>query len=124
MKVTLGKINASVDALRKVSDMELPIRIAYRIGKALSKISEEQLEFDKHRQKLFEKYGEKVKDDEGNETDRIQVPRENMEKFIGELEELLGEQVDIDAEPIMLDDLEDIRLTPLEMSALSYLFQE
>jgi len=77
-------------------------------------------EFNETRMALIKKYGEKdengelITDDKGN----CKIITENVEKFSAELNELVAAEIEINANKIKMDDLENVDFTPSEMVAL------
>jgi len=69
---------------------------------------------------LIKKYGEKdeagelVTDDSGN----CKIPNESLAMFSSELNELIDTEIEINANKIAIDSLDDKEFTPAEMSQL------
>ena len=119
MKVTIGTFRLAQEALSKLLTTELPVKVAFRLGR-LFKIAQENLkEVEDQRVKLVTKYG--TKDEESGE---LQVTEEKLEEFQNDFISLLEEKVEVDYEPVGLDDLGDIKLTPVEISALEPFLKE
>ncbi len=59
MKLSNEKLVNSIGVLSKLTNMELPIKLSYAISKNITKIDRELVVYNKERQKLIEKYGEK-----------------------------------------------------------------
>ena len=119
MKIAIGKFRVAQDALSKLLTAELPVKIAFRLSR-LYKVAQENLTaVEEQRVKLVSKYGKKVGDSED-----MEVLPENLEKFQEELLSLLEEEIEVDYEPVGLDDLGDIKLTAVEMAALEPFLKE
>lgn len=115
MKFTLAEIKTMRPSLLKLIKLELPAKISYRLGKFLSSYSKEYVRAEDERVKLVKKYAEGEPDDEGDQ----KVKDENRKQFRKEFKELLQEETELDIkEPIKLSELGDIRLSPLDFSAL------
>lgn len=121
MKITIEQLHSIQVSLGKLLDQDLPIRMAYRMGKLAKTVREELNEFEEARVKLVEKIGEKVEED-GKE--KISVPKDKMEVFSQELKSLLDEEVDVDFEPIKISDVEDIKLSAIDMANLDKFLTE
>mgnify|MGYP001143139418 FL=1 len=63
MKLSNENLVNSIGVLSKLTQMELPIKLSYALSKNITKIDRELTVYNKERQKLIEKYGEK--DEEG-----------------------------------------------------------
>lgn len=120
MKLTLKELLQSVESLGKLLNKELTVITAYRLGKLSKALQSELDQFNLTRNNLIKKYG-KEKDGQ------YQIDPDDksaMEKFNKEIEELLTVEISIDVyEPIFIDDLGDIRLSPIDMSNLSIFFK-
>jgi hypothetical protein len=114
MKISLGKLKNSEEALTALSNCPLPIVLSYKISKALKVIASELTLLEESRKSLVQKYGVV----EGND---VIVSKENIDAFMKELNPLLMEEVDIPIEPIPIGSLPDnLSLTPIQISQLSY----
>lgn len=113
MKVTLANIKnmeASLDSLLK---KELNIRVAYRLSKLAKQIYNELVIFEDNRIKLIKKYGSFNKESQVFEIDPKN--QKNIDAFTSEFNQLISEEVDINFQPISLEDLEDIKLSAIDM---------
>jgi uncharacterized lipoprotein YehR (DUF1307 family) len=110
-------------SLPKLAEKELSIRVAYRLSKLLKECAEEMETLEKLRVKLVEKYAKKSEDNE-EPNKEIKVADENIEKFQIEFASLLNEEVDIDFEPISMQDLGDIQMTTNDLLNLSKIIKE
>lgn len=120
MKLTLKELLQNVESLGKLLNKELPVKTAYRLGR-LSKVLQSELEqFNLTRNNLIKKYG-KEKDGQ------YQIDPDDkvvMEKFNEEIEQLLEIEINIDAyDPISVDELGEIKLSPIDMGNLSIFFK-
>jgi len=113
MKITLAEIKSLEASLAKIFDKEVNIKVAYRLGSLLKKISEEMVLLEENRVKLVKKYGEA-----DAETQQLSVPQEKAQDFYTEFNELLQVEVDIDFEPIPLQAFGDISLSAADVMRL------
>ena len=65
MKVKLGQIFAANPILGKLVEQQLPIRVAYRLTRLITRLNEEYDALDSQRIKLLEEYGTPVDGVEG-----------------------------------------------------------
>jgi DNA-binding MltR family transcriptional regulator len=112
MKITLAEIKSLETSLSKIFDKDINIKLAYRLGILLKKISEEMQSLEKNRVKLVTKYG--VKNGEG----QVSVPDEKTPDFYKEFNELMQISIDIDFEPIPLSAFGDISLSAADVMRL------
>jgi hypothetical protein len=119
--IKLGSINDIVYSMKELVEKDLQIKVAYKLSKLLKILDNENQTFEEQRVKLFQKYGEK--DEDGNlktyEGDKINIAKDNLKLFNTEFKELCNIEINIDFEPIKLDDLGDIKLKTLTLYGLS-----
>jgi len=121
MKVKLGQIVNSTEAMNKIATQPMKAAISFSVAKNLKAISEELAIFEQSRGDLIRKYGKK--DDEGNVS--IEPNAKGMEGFQKELGELLNLEVDLNGfKKIKLSNLSKCELTPQEMASLEFAIQE
>ena len=120
IKVTITDILNGTEILQKLSNTGLKAKLAWQVSRLLKAVDKEVQEFNETRMALIKKYGEKdengelITDDKGN----CKIITENVEKFSAELNELVAAEIEINANKIKMDDLENIDFTPSEMVAL------
>lgn len=126
MKVTLKDIVESQEVMRTLSNKPLRGRVAFKVARLLKKLEAELTTFNDTRVKLIESYAKK--DEEGNyvtnDKNEHQFDQDNANKFIEEINKLLLEELDVDANPILVDEIEDLDFTPAEMAALEPFMDE
>ena len=126
MKVTLKDIVESQEVMRTLSNKPLRGRVAFKVARLLKKLEAELTTFNDTRVKLIESYAKK--DEEGNyvtnDRNEYQFDQDNANKFVEEINKLLSEELDIDATPILVDEIEDLDFTPAEMAALEPFMDE
>jgi len=132
MKFRLNEVFAITRSLPKLTDKELPIKISYRLLKFLKSCSEEMETLEKSRVKLIKKYAEKSVEDEkddgkkknSSEQRDIKVADENKDKFQEEFSILLNEEVEIDFEPICIEDFGEITFATNDLISLQKIIKE
>ncbi len=124
MKLSNEKLVNSIGVLSKLTQMELPIKLSYALSKNITKIDRELTVYNKERQKLIEKYGEK--DEEGKlktkEDGTINIL--DIDSFNKELKEILEIETEVDIHVIDLEKVNaDINITPGELIIVDYMFK-
>lgn len=118
LKVKLLDVQKARDSLKKIFETSLPIKTSFVLGRVVKEVDKVYEEIEQCRVKLVEKYGE---ESEG----KIAVKQENIGSFQKEFLELLTEQdVELNIEPMKLDLIEDVKLTPAEATFLTVFFEE
>lgn len=118
MKFKVLQIFSAKDALIKLSQESLPIKASFRIAKFIDAIKPTLTVVDKQRNDLILKYGQEIEDENGQKIFSIR-DEESIQKFSEEFNEVLEEEVEIsDFKPVTLNDIENVKMTPLEVSVL------
>ena len=120
IKVTIGNIVNSVEVLQKLGKKDFKAKLAWSIARLLKEAEKEVQGFNEARLKLINKYGIKdendqlVTDDNGN----CKIIQENIPDFNKELNDLVDTEVEINANKINMNLLEDVDFTPSDMATL------
>jgi len=101
-------------------------KLAWSVTRLLKAADKEMQEFNETRMNLIKKYGEKdengelITDDNGN----CKIMEENSAQFSNELSDLIGTEIEINANALSLDALEDKEFTPADMAVLEPFIEE
>ena len=126
IKIKLGDLINSTEVLQKLSQTEMKAKLAWSVTRLLKAADKEMQEFNETRMNLIKKYGEKdengelVTDDKGN----CKIPEANLTQFSSELNELIGEEIEVNANALSLEALEDKEFTPADMAVLEPFIEE
>lgn len=107
-------------ALQKLADAQLKAKLAWQVSRILKAADVEMQSFNETRMKLINKYGEKdesgelITDDQGN----CKIIPDKLIEFTNEMNDLISNEVEINANKINMDDLGDINFTPGEITML------
>ena len=119
MKFTLAEIKLMSSSLSKLVHLDLPIRISYRLSKLLNFFDKEIMTVENARRGLVKKYASDNKDEEG-----MRVAKEHEEEFRVEFEKLLTEEVEFAFEPISIDELGNIKMSPMDLVRINKIIKE
>jgi len=122
--MVLGEIVAGIEAINKLLDAPLKARTAFRLGKLSKELSPHFETYEKVRQELLEKFGEKVESDDENGSVQYSFANGTAEKFQTELMAMLEEKVDVKVRKIKVTELNGANLTARDMMALEWLIAE
>lgn len=125
MKLSNRKIIENINALRMISQKQLPVKISYFVAKNMAKIERELKIYDQERKKLLEKYAEK--DEDGQfivEDGNIKIA--DIDNWNRDIKELLDIEVDVKIHKLKLEDLlnANIDITPAELMSIDYMIEE
>ena len=118
--VKISELLNSVETLQKLSQKDFKAKLAWQIARLLRSAESEIQSFNETRMNLIRKYGEKdengelVTDERGN----CKITEGEVNDFNTELNDLLNSTVEINANKIDIDQLEDLDFTPSEIAIL------
>lgn len=120
INVSIEQILNSTETLQKLSQKDFKAKLAWSIARLLKAAEAEIQSFNEARLNLIKKYGEKddagelITDEKGN----CKIEAGSTEEFSNELSELIKTEVEINANKIDINLLEDIDFTPSDMAIL------
>lgn len=120
IKLKISDLLNSTEVLQKLASKELKAKLAWQVSRVLKAAEKEMQDFNEARMNLIKKYGEKdnngeiITDDNGN----CKILPTSTEVFSNELNELIGSEIEINANRIKIEDIENINFTPAEMTQL------
>lgn len=120
IKVTLREVLEGQETLQKLSNQVLKGRTAFQIGRMLKKIEEVLTSYNDTRIKLIEKYAKRKENGEFevNDKNEYQFTPENMQAYVDEINKLIAEDIEIEANPIRFEDIENLEFTAAEATFL------
>lgn len=118
--VKIADLLNSTDVLQKLAQKDFKAKLAWSIARLLRTAEEEIKNFNETRMNLITKYGEK--DDNGelitDVNGNCKIVPDRIANFSNELEDLLQTEVEINANKIDIEQLENLDFTPSEISVL------
>ena len=112
INLTLAQIVNSVDTLKFLGNLRMPVKSSYRINKMLRKVASEVDIYEEERKKIFEEFGE----DMGG--GRLQIKEEHKDQAAETMDLLLNQDVELDIPEITLEMMEGIEMSPLELQTI------
>ena len=114
MKIKLEKLKIIKKFLSKLLDKELDVIVAYKISKLVKQTTQDLTILEENRIKLVRKYSSKEPSKDGT----VSVDVDKQMDFHNEYRKLLEQEIKVDFNPIPMDKLGDIKLTPIDVLAL------
>jgi hypothetical protein len=113
----LGEVKEIVSGLNQVMGERLPVKTAYSFTKLAKTIQNEYRTYEESRMKLIHTYSNK---DENGKPSIVDGEYDICDKqaFAKEFSELSNIDVEIDFNPISINDLGDAQISPVAMIAL------
>ena len=121
IQLSLQDLLEAYKNLKELGENKFPARTSFKIARIISKLREEVENFNKIRNDIFIKYGEidsqgKVKLDNRG---AIKVKQECQEQFNQEVSDLLLTEIEIAAEPLKIEELQNISISPNKLATLN-----
>ena len=120
IQVKIADLLNSTETLQKLSQKDFKAKLAWTIARVLKAAEGEIQSFNDTRMNLIKKYGEKDENGEliTDENGNCKINPEEIDIFSKELNELIDSEVEINANKIKMDLLENIDFTPSDMALL------
>jgi hypothetical protein len=121
--LTLSEAIGLVPILRQLMSKNFKGSVSFKIGRLVRELDKELKLFEKERERLIKKYAEK--DDNGN----LIFTGKNVKildtiQFNKEIEELLNNELNINAEKIDIEIFDDVEISPEQAMILEYIIKE
>ena len=118
--VKISDLLNSTETLQKLSQKDFKAKLAWSIARLLKAAEAEIQSFNDTRMNLIKKYGEKDENNElvTDENGNCKINPEDIDIFSKELNELIDSEVEINANKIKMELLENLDFTPSDMAVL------
>lgn len=113
-----------IETLSKLFNANLPVKVAYRLGKIQKLLIEENERYEELRISIVKRFaqtdsaGELVADASGN----VKILESSAEEFAKEMQELLS--IEIQTEKISIADLDGVELTSTELLLIDGILED
>lgn len=126
IKVSLNDIINSVETFQVIMQQSFKGSLAFKIARLARELNKEMETFNEQRRKILDSYS--LKDANGNvETDEngnIKIIPEKIPEFNNEFGNLLSTEVEINADKLPMDKIDDFDITPQQMLNIEIFFEE
>ena len=126
IKLKLNELLNATDALQTLSKKSLQARPAFQVVRLLKAADKEIQEFNDIRVKVVNQYGDKDENGEliTDENGNCHIAPEHINEFNKELNDLLNTEIEINANALSLEDLEELEFTPSDLALLEPFIEE
>lgn len=125
IKITLNDVLNASEAFSNMMTQSVKGSVAFKIARLARELNKENETFNTERQKMLEIYC--VKKDNGeldvNENGNVKILPDKVDEFNLEFQALLDTEVEINADKLSLDTLDEFDLTPQQMIFLDKFFE-
>jgi hypothetical protein len=125
IKLSLNDILNSSETINTIMGQSFKGSLAFKIARLARELDKEMTTFNTERQKILEKYC--VKDENGqlktNENGTVQVEPDKINEFNEEFTSLLETEVEINADKLPMDSIDNFDITPQQMLTIEKMFE-
>ena len=126
IELTLEQIANSIKILKTLSERTLNAKLAYKLGKIILAVEDENKILQSTQAKIIADYSEKNEDGslKQNEEGQVTIPAEFVKEVQTQLNELLTTKVELNVLPLTIAELENYSFSPSDMIALMPFIEE
>lgn len=126
ISITLNDIINASETFNAIMQQSFKGSLAFKIARLARELNKEMETFNTERQKLLTRYC--VKDENGelktNEDGTVQVVPAMIDEFNEEFTSLLNTEVEINADKLPMDNIDNFDITPQQMLNLEKFFED
>jgi hypothetical protein len=115
MKVKISRLTVAIPSLKFLAEQTTQAKTAYKLAKWLNAVSQELDIAETTRKNLIKTYNL----DNGTEQNT-----DNLENFRQEMTKLMDEEIEIDMEPLSINELGGMPISVSHMMNLDFMFKE
>ncbi len=111
--LTYNDILNNNNFFKELCDIKMPAPAAIEVAKLINNLEEKNYEFETERQKLIKEYAKRnTSGDIIEENGEVVIQSAHRQDFINKLNQLRNTSITIDNEPLKVDILKTIEMTP------------
>jgi len=126
IKVSLNNILNATETFQAIMQQSVKGSLAFKIARLARELNKEMETFNTERQKILSEYC--IKDEDGNfkidENNNLQIIPEKIKDFNDEFNNLLNTEVEINADKIPVDGIDNFNITPQQMLNIEVFIDE
>jgi len=126
IKVKLNDIVNATETFKKIMRQSFKGSLAFKIARLARELDKEMQTFNTERQKIIQKYGEKDENGEliVDEKGLINFDKTNLKEINEEFNSLLNTELEINADKLPMDSIDNFEITPQEMLQIEVFFED
>lgn len=126
IELTVKEVMESVGVLNEIMEQPFHGALAFKISRIIRELRKEVESFNAERDKIIRVFSEK--DEDGKpvllENGNIKIRSDLVKECNDEFEKLLGTSIEINAEKLGMEDLDEIEITPKKMESILVLVDD
>ena len=126
IELTVKEVMESVGVLNEIMEQPFHGALAFKISRIIRELRKEVESFNAERDKIIRVFSEKDKDGKPVllENGNIKIRSDLVKECNDEFEKLLGTSIEINAEKLGMEDLDEIEITPKKMESILVLVDD
>lgn len=126
IEITIGELINSQSTFRELATMPIRLKTSFAIARIIREVEAEMNIFEQSRQVLLDKYSVKDENGQPKTTDdgNIMIQTDLIDNYNKDVQELLAEKITLNANPIRLEELENLELTPSQVYMIEGFIEE
>jgi len=126
IKIKLNDVVNSTETFNKIMQQSFKGSLAFKIARLARELDTEMKTFNEERQKIIQKYGKKDENGELiiDENGNISFDKTNLNEINQEFNSLLETELEINADKLPMDSMDNFEITPQEMLGIEVFFKE
>ena len=125
IKIKLNDVVNATETFNKIMQQSFKGSLAFKIARLARELDTEMKTFNEERQKIIQKYGNKDENGEliVDENGNIKFDNANIEEINQEFSSLLETELEINADKLPMDSIDNFEITPQEMLNIEVFFE-
>ena len=125
IKIKLNDVVNAIETFNKIMQQSFKGSLAFKIARLARELDTEMKTFNEERQKIIQKYvkkdenGELIVDDNGN----VNFDKNSLIEINQEFNSLLETELEINADKLPMDSIDEFEITPQEMLNIEIFFE-
>jgi len=127
IKITFMKLRDivnSIESLKNLTSLKLPVVTSYKLSLFLNKLQPELTTWDTKKNELIKEYGTPKLDKDGKETDQFEFKGNKLKEFNEKIEEIVEQDISLEVPEIKISDLGNIEIETNKLAPLCWLIKE
>lgn len=125
IKIKLNDIVNATETFTKIMQQSFKGSLAFKIARLARELDTEMKTFNEERQKIVQKYGKKDENGEliADENGNVKFDNADIEEINQEFSSLLETELEINADKLPMDSIDEFEITPQEMLNIEVFFE-
>ena len=125
IKIKLNDVVNATETFTKIMQQSFKGSLAFKIARLARELDTEMKTFNEERQKIIQKYGNKDENGEliVDENGNVKFDNANIEEINQDFSSLLETELEINADKLPMDSIDEFEITPQEMLQIEKFFE-